>query len=77
MKCKCKNKTNWWVRQWLACWHHIGSNVTYRRAISSLIECRGCGRTWRTTANYVDTLPKIYETPYITSLRGDIVWKEK
>jgi hypothetical protein len=78
MKCTCKDRTNWWVRQWLACWHYIGAKRrTYRRATSSLIQCNGCLKTWRTSAKYVDNLPKRYETPYITSLKGDIVWKEK
>lgn len=77
MKCTCKNKNNWWVRQWEACWHYIGKNRTYRRAKSSLIECKGCKKVWRTSAKYVETLPKVYDTPYITSLSGDIVWKER
>lgn len=74
-KCKCDNKNNWFVRQYKACWHHIGQNVTYRLAKSSLVECKACGRNWRTDAKYVDGLERKYPTPYITSLRGDIVFK--
>jgi hypothetical protein len=72
--CTCKDKSQWWVRHWKAYWHYIGKRRTYRRSKSSLIECKGCQKSWRTTAKYVAALPKKYDTPYLTCLTGDIVW---
>ncbi len=74
-KCKNKNKKQWWVRQWKAYWHYIGTNRTPRQAKSSLVECIGCQSVWRTSAGYVDGLARKYNTPYISSLSGDIVFK--